>query len=117
MDQVESTAVPEILVCWDQEETAQDRRGFRCCPLGVQFYTRRPLAMFKILMLDLCLPDGAGQEQRAKCEGIVVHTAPDTARGLHRIWVLFTNMPEEFRRRLQCWSKEAGTQCPHCMNY
>lgn len=90
---------------------------FRCCPLGIQLYTRRQLALFKILSLDLCLPSDSGGEERTTCEGIVVHSAYDAHRGLHRIWVLFNRIPEEFRQRLQCWSKEAGTQCPHCMNY
>ena len=117
VDQHNSKTSADVLVCWGDETTAQDRLRFRCCPLGLQLYTQRPLAMFKVLSLNLAIPDESGSELRATCEGIVVQCLPDRNRGLHRIWVLFTRIPDDFRRRLQCWSKKAGTQCPHCLNY
>lgn len=111
------TAVHQIVVCSDSSETQQDSDTFRCCPLGLHFYCDDELQPYRILALQLSIPDPDGPALTAECRGIVVQTALDAKRNQYRVWVLFTEIDPKVRSRLKCVSKTAGTQCPHCMNY
>jgi hypothetical protein len=36
---------------------------------------------------------------------------------LYRIWVKFTDLPEQERDRLHCFAKGHDYLCPHCENF
>ncbi len=112
-----SQTLNRVVVCFGHGETPQDTGTFRCCPLGVQFYSEEEIRPYKILALDVAYPDESGNELRAQCRGIAVQSVRVPAKGLYRVWILFTDAPKEFLERMKCVSKRLGTQCPHCMNY
>ncbi len=106
-----------ITVCVNGHEHAHEESTFRCCPLGLQFYSKTDLEPFKILMFQLSMTEPTGQEWSERCEGIVVQSVFDPRRGEYRIWVLFSSVDPEFRERLKCTSKQARMQCPYCENF
>jgi hypothetical protein len=98
-------------------DVQQQMEDFRCCPLGVQFYSRRELPLYRVMQMDLQLPDGTGEEKAFTATGIVVQSQFHASRREHRVWIMFTDLPDSAAARLKCVSKETGVQCPHCMNY
>lgn len=91
--------------------------GFRCCPLGVQFYSDEEVQSYKIMELDLKFPSNGCDPLDARCRGVVVQSAFDKAKSKYRTWLMFTDLVPEARDRLKCISKDCGVQCPHCENY
>ncbi len=110
-------SLTDVLVFLGDNTAQAQPQMFRCCPLGLQFYSPCPLPLYKLMALRLQMPDSVGPEAAFEVEGIVVHSQIDRKHRMHRIWVMFTNLPEDAAARLKQVSKKTGTQCPHCMNY
>ena len=106
-----------VMVFCGEDDPQQQPDTFRCCPLGVQFYSQQEMEPYKIMEMDLRFPDEEGAGLDAHCCGVVVQSAFDKARGMYRVWLMFTDLPRDVQSRLKCFSKKAGTQCPHCVNY
>ncbi|MBP7274902.1 MAG: hypothetical protein KBA51_01720 [Kiritimatiellae bacterium] len=96
-----------------------DKQGeqFRCCPLGVQFYSHKEIPLYRVMQLDMHLPESGGDNPTFQVTGIVVQSQFDPARDQYRMWILFTDLPDSVAARLKCVSKETAAQCPHCMNF
>jgi len=108
----------EVTVLCDESPAVKQPDGFRCCPLGLQFYTRRKMAEYKVLKMRLKPTAGVKLKVPIDCMGVVVHCRPEPRRrGLYRIWVVFLDLPEKIRRKIRCLSKSADFLCPHCENY
>ena len=110
-------SLTNVMVFLDDGQAQAQPQMFRCCPLGLQFYSPRELPLYKLMSMRLQVPDADVPEPGFEAEGIVVHAQYDRKQEMHRIWVMFTNLPEDVAARLKCVSKKTGTQCPHCMNY
>ncbi|MBM4155772.1 MAG: hypothetical protein FJ221_12205 [Lentisphaerae bacterium] len=106
-----------VMVFCGEEDTQQQPDSFRCCPLGVQFYSQREIEPYKIMEMDLQFPGEDSQALATRCCGVVVQSAFVKARDMYRVWLMFTDLPTDVQKRLKCVSKKAGTQCPHCENY
>ncbi len=91
--------------------------GFRCCPLGVQYYSTSPMEEFSTLEMDIQVPDEKGTTEKITCHGAVVHCERPDEESLYRIWVLFVDLDKDVRSRLECVSSEKALRCEHCMNF
>lgn len=107
----------EVLVFCGEEAPDRQPETFRFCPLGIQFYSRKQLPEYQQIRINLGGTAGVPLPEGAQCEGIVVHCEFDRHRGMYRNWILFVDLPDEIRRQFQCFAKQAGTTCPHCMNF
>lgn len=107
----------DVLVFCGEEDPDPQPETFRCCPLGVQFYSKTALPQFRLLDLNLKAPDEGKEPVDIRCRGVVVHSQLDTKSELHRIWVLFTNLKPDVAARLKCTSKQNNLKCPHCVNF
>ena len=100
------------------DEAVKQAEHFRCCPLGVQFYSRKELPLYRVMQLDLHLPgENADTTHAFQATGIVVQSEQVPERKQFRVWIMFTDLPDAVAARLKCVSKETASQCPHCMNY
>lgn len=103
---------------WVEGDAAEKQaEHFRCCPLGVQFYSRKKLPLYRVMQLDLHLPGAAGAHNAFQATGVVVESKRVPDRKQYRVWIMFTDIPDSVAAQLKCVSKETATQCPHCMNY
>lgn len=107
----------EVLVYCGSDPAAVQPETFRFCPLGLQFYSRKALPEYQQMELSLQGAEGVDLPPDTRCEGIVVQCRFDSRRGLYRSWILFLDLPDDLRRRFQCVAKDAGSLCPHCMNF
>lgn len=107
----------DILVSVDGEEAMKQPATFRCCSLGVQFYSPNEFDLYKVLDITFCLADQPDAPSEIACSGIVVHCQKETASDLFRVWIFFTDMPDSTRNHLHCIAKESNTLCPFCENY
>lgn len=109
----------EVLVYCGEGEAVPQPESFRCCPLGLQFYSKRELPTYRVLELQIKVPaaEPGGEETLSDCSGVVVHSQYDSERDLYRTWVMFADLPAETRERFRCMSKESNFLCPHCENY
>ena len=91
---------------------------FRLCPLGIQFYSPKPLPEFEILELTVHVPGKAGEPaEDTTCAGVVVHCRPEKDEKTFRVWVTFLDLPESKRKRLQCAAESSDLLCPYCENF
>lgn len=91
---------------------------FRVCPLGLQFYSKRPLPEFELIEFRVALPDASGRRRAVKCTGVVVHCREDAEHSpLYRVWIKFLDLPEEQRNKIQCFAKQSNFLCPYCENF
>ena len=90
---------------------------FRVCPLGMQLYARKPLPEFQVLDFSIQLGDPENGSFRLSCQGVVVHCRPVKHSKLHRVWVMFENLTEAQKKRLQRFAQDHSFLCPHCENF
>ena len=107
----------DVLVHLAGHEAVPQPATFRCCPLGVQFYTPEAVEKYKVLEVKLDIPKDGDETEAVLCSGVVVHCQDDTDTGLHRIWVFFLDVPELVRNHLRCIAKESEFLCPFCENF
>lgn len=91
---------------------------FRICPLGLQFYSKRPLPEFELVEFRLAFPSAGGNYRNLRCSGVVVHCRKDMEhRPLYLIWIKFLDLPASKRNQIECFAKGAKTLCPYCENF
>jgi hypothetical protein len=107
----------EVLVFCGDEGGVRQPDTFRCCPLGLQFYSPKELPSYQVLEFKVKAPSDAAAGVPVDCSGVVVHSQYEDKRGMYRVWVAFLDLDEGVRRGLECFAKDAKLTCPHCMNY
>lgn len=90
---------------------------FRCCPLGIQFYSREKLTPYRMLEVSLKFPSESAGGEAVKCSGVVVHCRKTLSSDLYRVWVMFSDLSQDIRDKLKCMSHDAQVKCPHCENF
>jgi hypothetical protein len=105
-----------LVFCGDTKGVRQPEH-FRCCPLGLQFYSRRKLDTFSILDFRLDAPSRGGRPSSVTCSGVVVQCQRSKPGPMYRTWVMFLDLPESIRRKLKCVAHMSDTLCPHCENF
>ena len=91
--------------------------AFQCCPLGVHFYSRRPVELYRLVEFTMAVPDASSGERHISCVGVVAGSAFDVGTSMYRICVKFLDVPEEARQQLEHFSRGAGLLCPYCENF
>ncbi len=115
-DVVTSEVACDVLVHVGSDEGVKQPDLFRCCPLGVQFYSDNEVDPYSILNFTLNLPDNPEQDE-ITCSGAVVHCDQVEGDYKYRIWLYFLDLPENARTHLHCFAKEASFLCPFCENF
>ncbi|HNS81232.1 MAG TPA: hypothetical protein PKM67_07225 [Kiritimatiellia bacterium] len=107
----------DVSICLDQSGTFRQPVTFRCCPLGIQFYTDDALQEDLMLEVAVNLPDADGHMQKICCCGVVVQSVlEDTCKG-YRNWVYFVDLAPSIKQQLHCLAKESEFLCPYCENF
>ena len=101
------------------EETTNgpDYRRTTARPLGVQFYSPKPMDEFQLLELDVDATDDQGNATKVTCKGAVVRCQREPQPNRYRIWVKFIEVPEGTQEHLRCTAKGGGHLCSHCENF
>lgn len=107
----------EVKVFVDHDHSEVQPSTFNLCPLGVQFYSPKPMQEFQLLELDVDTTDEEGKPTKTTCKGAVVRCQREPEPNRYRIWVKFIEVPEHAQESLRCASKEGGHLCSHCENY
>jgi hypothetical protein len=105
-----------VAVYVDQQVEVQPAT-FNLCPLGVQFYSPKPLAEFALLELDVDVTNASGQPSKITCQGAVVRCQREPEPNRYRIWVKFIDMPEGAMECIRCSSKDGQHLCTYCENF
>ncbi len=95
----------------------QPSETFRVCPLGLQFYSPKKVADFRVMDFKMQVAAAGGGTTEVACAGVVVHCQKEKASNLYRVWVKFMDLAKEKSDRLHCVAKHADAICPHCENY
>jgi hypothetical protein len=108
-----------VTVVLSDRETIRQPDSFRACPLGIQFYSPRPLPEFEVLEFVIAVPNGAKASKDIECSGVVVHCRKSEQKGSdsYRIWVKFIDLAETHRKRIQCMARTSDSLCPYCENF
>ncbi|MFH0953928.1 MAG: hypothetical protein V1873_06330 [Verrucomicrobiota bacterium] len=106
-----------VTVVVDRRKTIPQPDGFRVCPLGIQFYSTKPLARFKLLSFNISVSGNGKGSGRISCCGAVVHCLRDAKKGCYRIWVKFLDLPKSKEKQIRCVAKSSRLLCPYCENF
>ena len=106
----------QAVVELNHEDSVTQPDEFRCCPLGVQFYSPTPLPTFGEVQVRLLL-DGRESGDEVSCAGMVVHCQLMDEPRMHRVWVYFLDLEEEAREHMRCFAHESQCLCPFCQNF
>ncbi len=90
---------------------------FHLCPLGLQFYSSKPIEPFTMLSVDIDAPPPSGRKRKVSCTGTVVRCQPGDKLGAYRVWLQFAEVPAAARERLRCTAKEGQLLCSYCENF
>lgn len=108
---------PAVSVSLANRAALKQPDTFRLCPLGLQFFSRRPPELFTLLEVTIAIPGRRGRPKQIRCTGAVVHHQYDKYEKNYRVWLQFLDLPEEAKERLRCTGRSSGFICPHCRNY
>lgn len=92
---------------------------FHLCPLGVQFYSGKPLREFDLFEFNLDM-DKAGKKKAnvpVKCTGAVVRCQPEKEKSRYRVWIQFLDLPKDTREKIRCVSRNGKHLCCYCENF
>ena len=109
---------PVVVFHGDERDGVSQPRTFQFCPLGVQLYNRRELAICGLVEFTLELPHSSGSAVDCiSCTGIVAQCEFDPELALYRIWVKFLDLPASARDRIHALTKSENHLCPFCENF
>jgi hypothetical protein len=106
-----------VTVVLGNRKSVRQPDGFRICPLGIQFYSTKPIARFKLLDFQISMSRNGDGSGKIHCCGAVVHCRRDSRKGCYRIWVKFLDLPKSKEKQIQCAAKSARLLCPYCENF
>ena len=107
----------EVTVFVDHDHPQDQPTTFNLCPLGLQFYSPKPMDEFQMLELDVDVSDDSGKPRKLTCKGAVVRCQREPEPNRFRIWVKFIDLPEGARESIRCASKNGQHLCSYCENF
>lgn len=94
----------------------QPAEGFTLCPLGLQFFSPKPLKEFDLF--EMSVDVGAGKKKKAmKCTGAVVRCQEQKEASRYKVWVQFLDLPKDTRDQIKCVAKDGKHLCSYCENF
>ncbi len=108
-----------VVVRVSDDDNPQPTDMFRLCPLGVQFYSSKPLKEFDLFEFNLDLAK-TGKKVGAvpvKCTGAVVRCQHEKKERRYRVWVQFLDLPKRAREKIRCASRDGKHICSYCENF
>jgi len=106
-----------VMVFLSEEDALPQPQAFQFCPLGIQFYSPKPLAKLQFMDLSLHFPNDDGTSEEVSCLGIVANCQEEQDQATYHIWVKFLDLPESAKGRIQCQACDTKLLCPLCENY
>ena len=110
-----------VLVQVGDRRSCKQPGEFRLCPLGLQFYSEKPLREFDLLEFNLADPgkqNGKKSAKTIKCTGAVVRCQADKKDNLrYKVWIQFLDLPKKTREKLNCVSHDGKHLCDYCENF
>ncbi len=106
-----------VNVVFEEDPRVPQQNTFRCCPLGLQFFSPRKHADGTFLQISFAHPGGTQEDEALQCEGMVVYSEREEDSPLYRHWVFFLDLPESVRKELQCLTDDMESRCPWCENF
>lgn len=100
-------------------DNKQPPETFRLCPLGVQFYSSKPMKEFDLFEFNLDL-DAAGKKKSkspTSCTGAVVRCEQEKENDRYRVWIHFVDLPKTAREKIRCVSRSGKHLCAYCENF
>lgn len=107
----------DVSVCLESSGVFHQPATFRCCPLGIQFYSDHPMQEDLVLEVALEVPSAGAYPHKVSCAGVVVQSVLENPRHAYRNWVYFLDISPSVKEQLQCFSKDAKSLCPYCENF
>ena len=107
----------EVTVIVDQQPSHPQPTTFNLCPLGIQFYSSKPMEEFHLLELDVDVSDEHGNSRKITCKGAVVRCQREPEPDRYRIWLKFIDLPEGARESIRCAAKDGQHLCSYCENF
>lgn len=117
-----ATAEPEkkpIVVHVCGNDNTQPAEDFKMCPLGLQFYSCKPLREFDLFEFNLDLDQAKARKRSVpvKCTGAVVRCEQEKENNRYRVWIQFLDLPKSARGKLECVCKAGKHLCSYCENF
>lgn len=109
----------QITVHMGDDCAEQSRDSFTLCPLGLQFYSSKPVNEFDLFEFNL----GGASASRGKtktpvkCTGAVVRCQEEKESSRYRVWIQFLDLPQETREKLRCVARKGKHLCSYCENF
>ena len=115
----DSIAVPHerVFVYHGEEEAVPQPHSFQFCPLGIQVYNRREVALYELVEFTMELPSDSGDPERISCTCLVVNCSYEEKSELYRIWMKFLDLPESACQRIHQLTRTSKYLCPFCENF
>ncbi len=107
-----------VVVYLGDDEAIAQPDTFRCCPLGVQFYSQSSVAEYELLECRFAVPGANGNQTEIQCIGLVVQCCePLNGDKLYRIWVKFLDLPDDSLQHIRQLARSQRLICPFCENF
>ena len=112
-------AQPPVVVHVCDEAHPQPSNTFHLCPLGLQFYSAKPIREFDLFefKLDLAGAKKGGRKLPVQCTGAVVRCQQEKKGDRYRVWIQFLDLPKSAREKIQCCSRDGKHLCCYCENF
>lgn len=107
----------DVVVALGSEPCCKQPDGFVLCPLGVQFYSKRPLRDCALLELDVAIPGRGKSCKTVSCTGAVVRCEKERSNDMYRVWIKFLDLDKKHADKIKCCSKNGGHLCCFCENF
>lgn len=100
-------------------DNAQPPETFHLCPLGVQFYSSKPMREFDLFEFNLDLGEVGKKKTRVptNCTGAVVRCQEEKEKDRYRVWIHFVDLPKTAREKIRCVSRNGKHLCCYCENF
>lgn len=111
-------ATPAV-ICVGDDSHPQQQETFNLCPLGMQFYSCKPLREFDLFEFNLQVNGDARGRRGApvKCTGAVVRCLHEKENERYRVWIQFLDVPKRARDKIRCVCKSGKHLCSYCENF
>jgi hypothetical protein len=106
----------QVTVSLNGKRGSKQGEGFVLCPLGLQYYAKKPVAEFTVMDFQLSA-DQTKTGHAIACQGVVVSCQRQTSPSRYKVWIKFLDLPEKDREQIRCTAKKGKFICSYCANF
>lgn len=106
----------EVVFDGCEGKSRQEHRFFQCCHIGMVFFTSDLMEDYRQMEFNLSFPEDDGSSGAPiNCKGVVVDSDYDEERGLYKTCLLYIDIDDNTKKRLEKVTKEKDLRCPYCL--